>query len=311
MDAAWRVLEAVDDRHQHGACGIPPRAGALRRQSAAQGDDGARATSARSAISSATDASCARYAAAASEMFEYALARHVAEPLIGELADEPRDLPADVDRAGRRPRPNMLPPVRAFGFGRGSVLVGERQVSDLEWRSEKSKEMFFFLLSRREAVTKEEIFGALWPDLPESKCNSNFHSSLYRLRRALFQECVVSEADGSYLLNPRGDFTSDVDAFNAAMLEAEVARDEAARAAKLEDAIALYKGPFLSSSTASGSSRFGASWRSATSRPSTSSPRASSAPARSRRRWCCSRRWRVSTRTARPPRTASCGASSP
>ena len=100
----------------------------------------------------------------------------------------------------------MLPRFARSRFGRGSVLVGERQVSDMEWRSEKSKEMFFFMLHRQEAVSKEEIFAALWPDLPESKCNSNFHSSLYRLRRALFHECVVRDANGGYALNPKGVF---------------------------------------------------------------------------------------------------------
>ncbi|HXK32668.1 MAG TPA: BTAD domain-containing putative transcriptional regulator, partial [Dehalococcoidia bacterium] len=136
--------------------------------------------------------------------------------------------------------------VTALALGRGSVLVGDRQVSDLEWRSEKSKEMFFYLLMKTEPVSKEEIFVALWPDLPESKCNSNFHSSLYRLRRALFHECVLRDETGAYMLNPRGVFTSDVQRFNAAMLEADVARDEQVRAARLEEAVALYKGPFLS-----------------------------------------------------------------
>ena len=112
----------------------------------------------------------------------------------------------------------MVPVVQAFAFGRGSVMVGERQVSDLEWRSEKSKEMLFFLLARRDAVSKEEIFAALWPDLPESKCNSNFHSSLYRLRRAIFHECVLRTTGGAYELNPRGVFRTDVEAFNRAML---------------------------------------------------------------------------------------------
>jgi two-component SAPR family response regulator len=140
----------------------------------------------------------------------------------------------------------MLPAVRALCLGRGSVFVGERQVSDIEWRSEKSKEMFFLLLARKDAVTKEEIFAALWPDLPESKCNSNFHSSLYRLRRALFHECVVRGSDGGYSLNPKGVFESDVDLFNRSMLEAEVAKDEEARAAKLEEAVNVYKGAYMS-----------------------------------------------------------------
>ncbi len=188
------------------------------------------------------------YAVRATEMLEYAAVRHVAEGLLRDLAEGGRrPEAAPSGRAMRDAPPDMLPPVRAFALGRGSVLVGDRQVSDLEWRSEKSKEMFFFLLARGESVGKEEIFAALWPELPESKCNSNFHSSLYRLRRALFHECVVRGADGGYALNPRGAYSSDVDAFNQAMLAAEVARDDAVRVAKLEEAVALYKGAYLAS----------------------------------------------------------------
>jgi DNA-binding SARP family transcriptional activator len=184
------------------------------------------------------------YAAGAKEMVDYALIRHSAEGLLAGITDE-----QPHQRAAARKRdvaPDLLPAVRAFALGRGSVLVGERQVSDLEWRSEKSKEMFFFLLNRHEGVTKEELFAALWPDLPESKCNSNFHSSLYRLRRALFHECVVRDANGAYALNPKGEFTSDVDQFNRAMLEADVAKDDEGRAAKLEEATAAYQGSYLS-----------------------------------------------------------------
>jgi DNA-binding SARP family transcriptional activator len=178
-------------------------------------------------------------------MVDYALVRHVAEGLLTGITDEPPQ-----QRAGAKKREtatDLLPAVRAFALGRGSVLVGERQVSDLEWRSEKSKEMFFFMLNRQESVGKEELFAALWPDLPDSKCNSNFHSSLYRLRRALFHECVVRDANGAYALNPKGDFKSDVEQFNRSMLEADVAKDDESRAAKLEEAVATYKGGFLSS----------------------------------------------------------------
>ncbi len=184
------------------------------------------------------------YAMRANEMVDYALARHVADALLSELTSEQ----AGTAKKPRKPSPSpdMLPAVRALCLGRGSVFIGERQVSDIEWRSEKSKEMFFLLLAKKDAVTKEEIFTALWPDLPESKCNSNFHSSLYRLRRALFHECVVRGPDGGYALNPKGVFESDVDMFNRSMLEADVAKDEAARAAKLEEAVNVYKGPYMS-----------------------------------------------------------------
>ena len=187
------------------------------------------------------------YAAGATEMLEYAQVRHVAPGLLAALADQQGASGASRPGVAAATNPDMLPAVRAFAFGRGSVLVGERQVSDLEWRSEKSKEMFFYLLQRSEGATKEEIFAALWPDLPESKCNSNFHSSLYRLRRALFHECVVRDSGGAYALNPKGVFASDVDAFNRAMLAADVAKDEEERTQKLEEAVGAYKGGFLSS----------------------------------------------------------------
>jgi len=188
------------------------------------------------------------YAARAGEVLEYASVRRVAESLLSEIGAGPARRSTSQKRPAPRTDggPDMLPPVRALAFGRGSVFVGERQVSDLEWRSEKSKEMFFLLLLRHDPVTKEEIFAALWPDLPESKCNSNFHSSLYRLRRALFREAVVRTDDGAYQLNPRGVFDSDFDAFNRAMLEADVARDEEQRDAALSAAVAAYKGPLLS-----------------------------------------------------------------
>lgn len=186
-------------------------------------------------------------AANASDLLEYARVRHVADTLLADLHATDAQGSAAEDGATTQITTGVLPDVHAFALGRGGVMVGGRQVSDLEWRSEKSKEMLFFFLARREPVSKADIFAALWPDLSESKCNSNFHSSLYRLRRAVFHECVVRTKDGSYELNPRGVFMTDVDAFNKAMLEADLGRDDDARVASLESATAHYKGSYLAS----------------------------------------------------------------
>jgi len=243
LDVAWRYLEAAENRHDMAIAAFL-RARALY--------DSHQPRKAMAELERASEI-CERlgykkflrpFAVRAREMIDYALIRHVAEPLLAGLIED--DTRVAARAAEPAASPDMLPAVRAFAFGRGSVLVGERPISDLEWRSEKSKEMFFFLLMRDDAVTKEEIFAALWPDLPESKCNSNFHSSLYRLRRALFHECVVRQADGTYALNPKGVFDSDVATFNRAMLAAEVAREDGERLARLEEAVAVYKGPFMS-----------------------------------------------------------------
>jgi DNA-binding SARP family transcriptional activator len=243
LDSALRRLEAANDRHGQASAAFL-RARAL--------FDSHQPRKAMAALENAA-ATCEilgfgkflrPLASTATEMIEYARIRHVADALLADLVTAEQistDTPAEAPTAA----PGVLPHVQGFAFGRGSVMVGERQVSDLEWRSEKSKEMLFFMLARKEAVAKEDIFAALWPDLSDSKCNSNFHSSLYRLRRAVFHECIVRTTNGAYELNPRGVFTTDVDVFNKAMLEAEVARDSEARISALEQAVACYKGPFL------------------------------------------------------------------
>jgi len=245
LDLAWRHLEPAENRRQMAIAAF------LRARAYFDGNQTRKAMTEIESVARLCEKLgfshfLRPYAARARDMVEHALVRHVADNLLGELSDE-QAAPARSAVERKSMVGEMLPAVRAFAFGRGSVVVGERQVSDMEWRSEKSKEMFFLLLSRQSSLPKEEIFAALWPDLPESKCNSNFHSSLYRLRRALFHECVVREADGGYALNPLGRFASDVDEFNRAMLAADVAKDEDARLAKLEQAVALYKGGFLSS----------------------------------------------------------------
>jgi ATP/maltotriose-dependent transcriptional regulator MalT/DNA-binding SARP family transcriptional activator len=248
IDTAWQLLEAADNRRQMAVAAF------LRARALFDAHQPRKAMSEIERVARTCDALGYRrflrpYAARAKDLVEYALIRHVADGLLVDLSSGGAAARAAAVAEGHAPSaPDMLPTVRAFAFGRGSVLVGERQVSDLEWRSEKSKEMFFLLLlSPQDALSKEEIFTALWPDLPESKCNSNFHSSLYRLRRALFHECVVRDAGGGYTLNPRGVFDSDVNAFNRAMLEADAAKDDGARAAKLQEAIALYTGGLLAS----------------------------------------------------------------
>ncbi|MHB8684295.1 MAG: tetratricopeptide repeat protein, partial [Dehalococcoidia bacterium] len=167
LDAATRHLEAADDRHSM-ALAVFLRARAL--------FDAHQPRKAMAEVERAA-AICDQlgyrrflrpHASRAAAMVEYALVRHIAEGFLTDLGADARR-PARAGRASTHaPAPDMLPAVQAFAFGRGGVLVGERQVSDLEWRSEKSKEMFFFLLAKGESVGKEEIFTALWPDLPES-----------------------------------------------------------------------------------------------------------------------------------------------
>ncbi|MCH7835675.1 MAG: tetratricopeptide repeat protein [Chloroflexi bacterium] len=132
----------------------------------------------------------------------------------------------------------------AYGFGHLRVEMNGREVTDLEWRSEKSKEMFFFFICNRRPLRKEEIVAALWPDLPDEKTSSLFHSNLYRLRQALYPECIAKDS-GSYILDPQGSFRFDVDEFQEALRPAEGLSPESDEAmSHMEKALALYTGQF-------------------------------------------------------------------
>ncbi len=134
--------------------------------------------------------------------------------------------------------------VLAFGLGNLRIEIGGREITDLEWRSEKSKEMFFFFLCHRRPLRKEEIVAALWPDLPDEKTTSAFHSNMYRLRKAVYGECIAKDS-GRYILDPRGHFVFDVERFQQLLVEADAAPQGSAEAISLmEQALALYQGPF-------------------------------------------------------------------
>src|SRR3990172_2783606 len=134
--------------------------------------------------------------------------------------------------------------VYAYGLGQPRAVVGGREISDLEWRSEKSKEMFFFFLCNRRPLRKEEIVTALWPDLAEEKTTSLFHSNLYRLRQALYPECIAKEI-GRYILDPQGSFWFDGDEFQEALKQADGLPPESDEAvAAMEKALACYTGAF-------------------------------------------------------------------
>jgi DNA-binding SARP family transcriptional activator len=131
--------------------------------------------------------------------------------------------------------------VRAFGVP--AVTRPGDPAPDLHWRSAQSSQLFFFLLARGRAVTREEIADALWPEASPSRLASLFHSSLHRLRRAMGDRAVIHER-GTYGLDPTLRLDYDVRTFEERLAEADGATSDEERARALEPALALYRGEY-------------------------------------------------------------------
>ena len=131
------------------------------------------------------------------------------------------------------------------------VTLGKTQVrthsviNDTQWRSTRSKELFIYLLCSETTQTREQIAGALWPELSPSKAASNFHINLYRARQALFPGVFIFE-DGRYKINPEINIWFDVREFELKLKNTITNDKREFIVLGLEQAIELYQGDFMS-----------------------------------------------------------------
>lgn len=131
--------------------------------------------------------------------------------------------------------------VRALGIGQ--VLLDDKPLTKTNWVSNSTKELFFLLLVHREGLRREQILEILWERRSASEASVIFHSTTYRLRRAI-PNCLVHE-DGVYRLNPEMDFNDDVTQFAEALRRAEKARSNSERIKHYTAAVNLYRGDYL------------------------------------------------------------------
>ena len=166
----------------------------------------------------------------------------LSEQINREAASKPAGALAPVNptltRAAASPR------LEVFTLGSLNILLDGHPILNTAWVSSKAREMFLFLLYKGASVPKDKIVESLWPEISSSKVNSNFHSTLYRLRAALFPNCV--DHDGElYRLNPHMTYWSDTVEFQGLLSEAgQLPEDSPQRESLLDSAVKLYRGPF-------------------------------------------------------------------
>ncbi len=127
--------------------------------------------------------------------------------------------------------------LRVCGFGAATV---EKSGKRLEWDSLKALELLFYLLENRSGASTFEVAEALWPGKTEARASSSFHTTLYRLRKAVGGE-IVQAASRRYYLHDAFKVDYDVELYRAAATQARKSRT----LSDYGQAAALYPADFL------------------------------------------------------------------
>jgi LuxR family transcriptional regulator, maltose regulon positive regulatory protein len=151
-------------------------------------------------------------------------------------------------RALRRHAQSIQLPVASLtvrAFGRPEVSVNGRSIAMSDWRTQSVRDLFFYFLYTQEAVTKEQVGEALWPEIEDPQAlKARFKNEIYRLRRAAGRD-VITFDDEYYLFNRALDYEYDVEAFDSHLNRALKAHDVNERIQHFQKAVDLVHGPYL------------------------------------------------------------------
>src|SRR5919106_72239 len=184
------------------------------------------------------------------DVLDFGAAKRVGGEIFGRLTDQLGANEPPLEETDRRGYQSWgankrYPALRAVGLGGATVFLGTHEVTDPEWRIGKAKELFFFLLVKKQLVSNEVILESLWPESSVELSASTLKTTAYRLRQALFHDCIRSQGSG-YCINPQVAVDFDVNSFLGYLklaVNSEKLGEE--REEYLTKAVKLYHGPFL------------------------------------------------------------------
>ena len=139
--------------------------------------------------------------------------------------------------------------VEVRALGQSAVYKNGVEIAKAEWTTQKTRELFLFLVDRT-TLPRNDMLNIFWGDKSSAQGVSNFHQTLYRLRRAFGMDAVILE-NQEYRLSPDITITYDVTNFESqtAMALAMTSGD-LRRLKPLSAAIQFYGGEYLADITA-------------------------------------------------------------
>jgi two-component SAPR family response regulator len=154
-----------------------------------------------------------------------------------------RSFSATLAKVGDQRSAGQTSRLEVFALGEGRVVRDGHLLTTSDWQAAMSKEMFFYILMNG-PLERDSIGLEFWPDSSRKKMSNSFHSTLYRVRRAVGQNVIVVE-DGYYRVAELS-YWFDVDEFRRAVDRARLLPPQDPQAERLwGQAVSLYQGELL------------------------------------------------------------------
>lgn len=178
--------------------------------------------------------------------------------LLQELANDPVLVVREQANQLSHRFQSILPPVKVTNekffirielLGPLRIFAGETEITTINWRMKKTRDLLIYLQHISEPVAKEKIIEALWPEVDTQKASQVFHTALHYLRRILADfnqnDELITYGSGKYQLMPFY-CVSDQFQFISLIRHAEdqsITKEESIRF--YEKAVNLYRGDYL------------------------------------------------------------------
>jgi LuxR family maltose regulon positive regulatory protein len=136
--------------------------------------------------------------------------------------------------------------IDGFLFGVPGVKVDDQLIGDDEWRTIKTKKLFFFLLlNRNKRVSGDALVDTLWPDASYKKGSNSLRKALQHIRvvgkSGLGMEGgLIYAAKGVYQIAPGISVHLDIDEFDRAYQRTKELCDAETKIRVLQGAVDLY-----------------------------------------------------------------------
>jgi LuxR family maltose regulon positive regulatory protein len=143
--------------------------------------------------------------------------------------------------------PFAPPKLTIQALGKAVVTLDGLPIANPEWQTQRRvRDLFFYMLTYSEGITKEKIGVIFWPDSSAAQLKLQFKNTIYRLRCALGKDVILfDENQNRYRFNRDLDYDYDVEEFQKQLRQVQSETEPEKQIAGYRAIIRLYKGYYL------------------------------------------------------------------